>query len=320
MKELEYIEIIKNTLTNSSFIGNDCADLQDIGLFITQDSLVEGVHFTLATTTPYQLGQKAVAVNISDLATTLCIPEYISVGLSVPNTISNEFIKEFYKGIDCACQKYHVIVTGGDITAADKVYISITALGRRRHSINTGRNFAKEGDFIISTGFYGTSAAGLYALQNGINVSESVLSAHLTPEAKIEEAHIIGNHMEENLAVMDTSDGLADALYKIAKASNVSIDVNFDDIPILPEVKELAQKSSVDIKDWALWGGEDFEILFSVPYHIFSIMDITKFKYIGNVIAAENNIPIVTVNEDNGQKTIIDENLFRDKSYNHFGG
>lgn len=320
MKELEYIDIIKNTLTNSSFIGNDCADLQDIGLFITQDSLVEGVHFTLDTTTPYQLGQKAVAVNISDLATTLCIPEYISIGLSVPNTISDEFIKEFYQGIDFACQKYNISVTGGDITASDKIYISITALGRRRHSINTGRNFAKEGDFILSTGFYGTSAAGLYALQNGIQVSDTILSAHLTPKAKIDESHIMGNHVEENFAVMDTSDGLADALYKIAKASGVSINVEFRDIPILDEVKELAQKNNIDIKDWALWGGEDFELLFSVPYHIFSIMDITKFKYIGNVVAAENNTPIVTVNDNDGTKLIIDEELFKKKSYNHFGG
>lgn len=320
MKEIEFINIIKNTLTNSSFIGNDCADLKDIGLFITQDSLVEDVHFTMSTTTPFQLGQKAVAVNISDLAATLCNPEYISVGLSLPNSVSDEFVREFYQGIDFACKKYNVTVTGGDITSSDKVYISITAIGRRRYSIDTGRNFAKDGDFILSTGFYGTSAAGLYALTKGIKVSETILSAHLTPEAKIEEAHIMGNHVENNIAVMDTSDGLADALFKIAKASKVSINVNFNDIPILPEVKELAKKTKQNLDNWVLWGGEDFELIFSVPYYIFSIMDMTKFKYIGSVSAAENDTPAVTVIQEDGQKLIIDDKLFQQRAYNHFGG
>lgn len=318
MKELEFIDIIKNTLTDNSFIGNDCADLKDIGLFITQDSLVEDVHFTLATTTPFELGQKAVAVNISDLASTLCNPEYISVGFSVPDTISNDFVREFYRGIDEACKKYNVRVTGGDITSSDKVYISITAIGRRRHSIDTGRNFAKDGDFILSTGFYGSSAAGLFALQNGLKVSQEILSAHLTPVAKIEEAHIMGNHVEENLCTMDSSDGLADALYKISKASNVSIDVNFDDIPVLDEVKTLAKENNINLEDWVLWGGEDFELIFSVPYYIFSIMDMTKFKYIGTVKSA-NGTPTVTVHKKD-EDIIIDDEMFQRKSYNHFGG
>ena len=252
MKEQKLIEIIKETLTDGSFIGNDCADLKDIGLFVTQDSLVEDVHFSLKTITPYQLGQKAVAVNISDLAATLCNPEYISVGLSIPDRISEDFVKELYRGIDFACQQYNVKVTGGDITSADKVYISITAIGRRRHSIDTGRNFAKEGDFILSTGFYGSSAAGLYALQNGKNISENIISAHLTPRARLDEAHIMGNHVEENIAVTDTSDGLADSLYKIAKASNVSINVNFSDIPIQDDVKKFANDNKINLEKLVL--------------------------------------------------------------------
>lgn len=319
MKEQKLIEIIKETLTDGSFIGNDCADLKDIGLFVTQDSLVEDVHFSLKTITPYQLGQKAVAVNISDLAATLCNPEYISVGLSIPDSISEDFVKELYRGIDFACQQYNVKVTGGDITSADKVYISITAIGRRRHSIDTGRNFAKEGDFILSTGFYGSSAAGLYALQNGKNISENIISAHLTPRARLDEAHIMGNHVEENIAVTDTSDGLADSLYKIAKASNVSINVNFSDIPIQDDVKKFANDNKINLEKLVLWGGEDYELIFSVPYYIFSIMDMTKFKYIGNVIKAEPE-PSVFIKDLDGTTTVINDELFNKNSYNHFGG
>ncbi len=319
MKENDFLKVIKETLTNNHFIGNDCADLRDIGLFITQDSLVEDVHFTLNTTSPYQLGQKAVAVNISDLATTICNPEYISIGLSLPDHISTDFVREFYRGVNDACLKYNAIVTGGDITSAEKVYISVAAIGRRRHDVNVSRSYAKAGDFIISTGNYGSSAAGLAALQNGWTVSDEILNAHLVPVARIEEAHEAGKFIENDLAVMDTSDGLTDALYKVAVASNVSIDVNFDDIPVLPEVKQLAKEKGVDIKDWVLWGGEDFELLFFVPYFLFATLSSKGFKYIGTVVENTDKTPKVTIKEKNNS-FVIDEKLFNEKVFNHFGG
>lgn len=319
MKENDFLNIIKDTLSDSSYIGNDCADLREVGMFITQDSLVEDVHFKLSTTTPFQLGQKAVAVNISDLATTLCNPAYISIGLSVPNSISTDFVKEFYRGVDVACQKYHVVVTGGDITASDKVYISVVAIGRRRHDVNISRSYAKVGDFIITTGNYGSSSAGFSALENGWSVSDEILNAHLTPVARIEEAHEAGKYIENDVAIMDTSDGLADALYKISKDSNVSIDVNFDDIPVLPEVKKLAEEKGVDLKDWVLWGGEDFELLLSVPYFLFATLSSKGFKYVGTVVENTEGTPKVTIKEKDGS-FVIDEKLFNEKTYNHFGG
>lgn len=319
MKENEFLNVIKETLSDSSYIGNDCADLKEIGLFITQDSLVEDVHFELKTTTPFQLGQKAVAVNISDLATTLCNPAYISIGLSVPDSISADFVKEFYRGVDVACQKYHAVVTGGDITSADKVYISVAAIGRRRHDVNISRSYAHVGDFIITTGNYGSSAAGLAALQNGWNVSDEILNSHLTPVARLEEAHEAGKYIENDLAIMDTSDGLADALYKVSKSSNVSINVNFEDIPVSSEVKKLAEEKGVDIKDWVLWGGEDFELLLFVPYFLFATLSSKGFKYVGSVVENTDGEPKVTIN-DNGSSFVIDEKLFNEKTYNHFGG
>ena len=320
MKELELIKVIKETLTDNYYIGNDCADLKEVGMFITQDTLVEDIHFSLKTTTPYMLGQKAVAVNISDLATTLCNPVYISIGLSIPNSISVDFVREFYKGVDFACKKYNVVVTGGDITSSEKIFISIAAVGRRRHSVDVSRNFAQAGDFIISTGHFGSSAAGLYALNNSLKVSDEIINAHLIPEARLYEAHLAGQTIERNLAIMDTSDGLADALYKVAKASDVSINVNFDDIPVLPEVRQLAIDNKVDIKDWVLWGGEDFELLLFVNYFEYAILSSKGFKYIGSVSDnTEIHKPIVKIIEKDNS-IIIDENLFNKKTYNHFGG
>ena len=139
------------------------------------------------------------------------------------------------------------------------------------------------------------------------------------PEARMYEAFDAGYHIEENVAVMDTSDGLADALFKIANASNVKIRVNFDEIPVLPEVKELAKNNNVDLKDWVLWGGEDFEILLCVPYYHFAILSSKGFKYIGYVEENTDNNPCVILQE-NDTKTIIDRAMFDLKAYKHFGG
>ncbi|MCR5261545.1 MAG: thiamine-phosphate kinase [Candidatus Gastranaerophilales bacterium] len=318
MEELKFLEIIKSTLSDSHYIGDDCANLKEVGMFMTQDSLVEGVHFDLSTTTPYQLGVKTVAVNISDLAAAIATPVYISIGLSMPRNISEDFVREFYRGVDFACKKYNVVVTGGDITGADKVYISAAALGKRRHGIDTSRSFAAAGNFVISTGNYGTSAAGLFALKNNLKVSDEIINAHLMPEARLYEAFDVGYHVENNIAVTDTSDGLADALFKIAEASKVKIKVNFDELPVLPEVKELAKNNNVDLKDWVLWGGEDFELLCCVPYYYFAILSSKGFKYVGYVEESTDK-PCVVVN-DGEKETVIDKNLFDTKGYKHFGG
>lgn len=318
MKETKFIEIIKETLDDSRYIGDDCADIKESNLFVTQDTLVEDVHFKMCWTTPFKLGKKAVAVNISDLAVTICNPAYISIGLSLPQDTSADFVREFYRGVNEACREYNVVVTGGDITAADKIFVSITAIGTRRHDINVSRKFAKPGYFILSTGNYGASAAGLFALQKAIPASDEVINAHLLPKAKLEEAHYMGQFVEENIAVTDTSDGLADALYKISKDSKVSIKVNFDDIPVLDEVKKLAKDNNVPLEDWVLWGGEDYELIFCVSYYYFSILETDKIKYIG-YIEDYSDTPSVEITKD-GEKYIIDENVFSDKSFKHFGG
>lgn len=319
MKETDFIKTIKETLSDSHFIGNDSADIRDCGMFITQDNLVEGVHFDLNTTSPYQLGKKAIAVNISDLATAICTPAYVSIGLSLPKDTHNDFVRAFYKGVDEACKEYGVTVTGGDITGADKVYISVTALGKRRHAIDTSRSFAKPGNFIISTGNLGTSAAGLFALKNNLKVSEEVINAHLTPQARLQEAFEAGYHLEENVAVMDTSDGLGNVLYSVAEASDVKIKVNFDELPVSEEVKTLAKDNNIDLKDWVLWGGEEYELIMFVPYYYYAILSSKGFKYVGYVESSAEGNPCVDVYEQNGKFT-IDKEYLNSKSYNHFGG
>ena len=105
MNELRFLEIINKTLDSSSFLGNDCAYLDDFDIFVTQDTLVEDVHFSLYTINPYLLGRKSVSVNLSDLAAALSIPKYILVSLSLPKNTKDYFVSELYRGINDVCQE-----------------------------------------------------------------------------------------------------------------------------------------------------------------------------------------------------------------------
>jgi len=183
MKELEFIEIIKNTIADSSFIGDDTAFLQ--GLAITQDTLVEDVHFRVNKITPYELGQKAVAINLSDLAAAGAKPEYILISLSLPPKTTEDFIKDFYSAIDDVCSPQNIKIVGGDITGGEKISITITALGKAKKHIK--RSFAKIGDIIFVTGEHGNSRAGLEILEKNLSPNENFLRAHKTPTPRIEE-------------------------------------------------------------------------------------------------------------------------------------
>ena len=120
MKEDDFLKIIK-TLVGKKYIGDDCAYIKALGIVITQDSLVEDVHFSMKYMTPYQLGYKSGKVNISDIIASGGIPKYISVALSLPKTTTNEFVEEFYQGLINSIDKVEII--GGDITGSDKIMI-----------------------------------------------------------------------------------------------------------------------------------------------------------------------------------------------------
>ena len=166
MKELEFIEIIKNTLSKSSHIGDDCAYLDDLGIVITHDSLVEDIHFSREFSSPYQIGFKAIMVNLSDVYASGALPKYLTISLSLPKDIDNEFVKEFYRAVDDISKEFGVEVVGGDITGSDKIFISVCAIGTTKNRQIASRKNAKVGDYVITTGVHGSSRAGLWLLQN----------------------------------------------------------------------------------------------------------------------------------------------------------
>ena len=226
MKEEEFLSVIKNTVGNK-YIGDDCAYLKDLGLVISQDSLVEDVHFKLSYITPYQLGYKSAMVNISDICASGGKPLYMSVALSLPKNVTPEFIKEFYTGLKTACNGIDII--GGDITGADKIMISITIIGSTKNRNISSRANAQSGHVIVTSGPHGSSAGGLNLLTE--NKSNDILiNAHLCPKAQIDFSEKISTNIEENYAMMDSSDGLADSLLKIAQASDKTLLIDFSKV------------------------------------------------------------------------------------------
>lgn len=256
MKEKDFINIIKNTL-NSKYIGDDCAYLKDLGIVITQDSLVEDVHFSRKFATPYRLGYKSVMVNISDVCASGAVPKYLTVSLSLPENIEKDFIKDFYKGAKAACGSVEIV--GGDITGADKIYISITAIGSTQGRKISSRAHAKAGQKIIVSGNHGSSAAGLKQLFSG-ETTGKFIDAHLMPSAKIEFSKNIAENIKEDYAMMDTSDGLMDALSAIANTSGVLLSIDFDKIPYDNDLEIFD-----NWQDLIFFGGEDYELAATVP-------------------------------------------------------
>lgn len=258
MKEKEFITIIKNTL-NSPYIGDDCAYLKDLGIVVTQDSLVEDIHFSTKFISAFDLGFKAVMVNVSDVAASGAEPKYLTVSLSLPSDVKEDFVEEFYNGCEKACGN-DVQIVGGDITGSEKIYISICAIGKTLGRNISSRKNAKIGQKVIVSGIHGSSSAGLKLLFEGKNSPEKFIKSHINPVAQVEFGKNISTTVKEPYAMMDTSDGLMDGLSTIANESGVLLDIDFDKIPYDKDIEQFE-----NWQDLVLFGGEDYQILATVP-------------------------------------------------------
>ena len=276
MKELDFINIIK-TQTSSNYIGDDCAFLKEFNLVVTQDNFVEDVHFKREWMSAYQIGYKSATVNISDVLASGAEPKFLTVGLSMPASVDDNFVKEFYRGVKNAAPNVEVI--GGDITGADKIFVSITAFGDTRGRNISSRKYAKSGDVVVVSGECGSSSFGLDLLWGNLLGKEkkefqNLIKKHREPVLDWDFSKQVGKNIVENYAMMDTSDGLADAIFKIADLSNVTIELDYDKIP---------HNSCVQEEKYILFGGED--------YRLVAVFDKKFLKYLDkyNVIGRVNN-------------------------------
>lgn len=258
MKEKEFITIIKNAL-NSPYIGDDCAYLKDLGIVVTQDSLVEDIHFSTKFISAFDLGFKAVMVNVSDVVASGADPKYLTVSLSLPSNVKEDFVEEFYNGCKKACGN-DVQIVGGDITGSEKIYISICAIGKTLGRNISSRKNAKIGQKVIVSGIHGSSSAGLKLLLECKNSPEKFIKSHINPVAQVEFGKNISTTVKEPYAMMDTSDGLMDGLSTIANESGVLLDIDFDKIPYDKDIEQFE-----NWQDLVLFGGEDYQILATVP-------------------------------------------------------
>ena len=317
MRELDFLSIIQSKLSDSSFLGDDCAFLEDLGLYITQDTLVEDVHFSMYTTTPYLLGRKAIAVNLSDLAASLSVPKYVTISLSMPSKIKSDFVEEFYSGVNDIANEYNVKVIGGDLTSSEKIVVSVCAIGKKEHQFNISRKFAKNGDVVLVTGYHGLSSAGLYAMSDFLFCDEKLKNAHLNPIPRVNEAIELSSSITRDVAVMDSSDGLIDTLYKISLASKHSLEIDIEKVPVLSELKEFCNQNNLDYKNFIKWGGEDFELVICLPEAVYQNIDKSKFICIGKVLNKDSS-PVLII-KDGTKSEKITQAVFEEMSYKHFG-
>lgn len=317
MKELEFLKIIKETLNNSSYIGDDCAYLDDLDIFVTHDTLVEDEHFSLYTTTPFLLGRKAIAVSLSDLAAAMAVPKFVTVSISLPEDKDEDFVRELYRGINEICSEFNVKVIGGDITGSEKTVVSVCAIGKKNSLFISSRSNANRGDIIVATGHFGSGACGYYSLKNFLMLDEKVLLAHTDPIPRVNEGIMLSRIIDRDIAMIDSSDGLADSLWRIAKESNHSILLDYDSVPIEDEVKKFAQYNNAKLSDLVLWGGEDYELIACVNKETFEILDKSIFKPIGKVLNKDFNPCVLVKSKDFELK--INDKTYCENAYDHFG-
>jgi len=252
-------------------IGDDAAAWRARGAvqLATTDSLVQGTHFDFNIATWEELGWKAIAVNLSDIAAMGGIPEYALISLALPGDLDTDDVSSLYRGMGQIASRFGVAIAGGNIAAADKTVINVTVLGSLESSSMLTRSAAVPGDQIAVTGYLGSSAAGLRILKQGLKVDAEAArllrEAHLRPMPRIDEGQILLHRAVK--AAIDVSDGLVADLTHICQASKVGARINQNSLPIHPALKKYFKSDYLQL---ALSGGEDYELLFTAGNLIMS--------------------------------------------------
>lgn len=295
------------TLTNKSTlkgVGDDAAvlDYTDKQVLVTTDLLLEGVHFDLTYVPLKHLGYKSAVVNFSDIYAMNGQPKQITVSLGISKRFSIEDLEELYSGIRLACDVYGVDLVGGDTSASlTGLSISITCIGEGESGKVVYRNGAKETDLICVSGDLGAAYMGLQLLEREKKVfqgekdftpdfsgKEYLLERQLKPEARKDIIESLRSNGVLPTAMMDISDGLSSELLHIAKQSHVGCRIYEERIPIDYQTAVMAEQFNMNLVTAALNGGEDYELLFTVPLTEHDKIDAMQgVKVIGYITKAE---------------------------------
>jgi thiamine-monophosphate kinase len=259
-------------------IGDDAAAWRPTAsstLLATTDLLLEGVHFDLSYTDYYSLGWKSAAVNLSDIAAMGGTPRFCLTALGIPATVSAGQVLEFYRGFNDLLRRYGTALIGGDTCAsANGLVVSVTAFGEANGRSIVRRTGARPGDRIFVTGTLGDAAAGLELLQMGIREpgrkkkapgpEAHLLERHLRPEPRIKEALVLAGSGCAS-SMIDVSDGLSSDLLHLCEQSAVGAEIREEAVPRSPALAAVEHELHQRWPAYALSGGEDYELLFTVP-------------------------------------------------------
>jgi thiamine-monophosphate kinase len=262
-------------------IGDDAAIIDPLGkqMVVSTDMLVEGVHFDLSYMPLKHLGYKSVMVNLSDIYAMMAIPTHITISIAVSNRFSVEALEELYEGIYAACAKHHVDVIGGDTTSSPKgLVISITAIGEVAEGKQVQRNGAQVNDLVCVSGDAGAAYTGLLLLnrekqvyqadpnmQPELDGHEYIIGRLLKPEARKDIIELLQQRSIQPTAMIDVSDGLSSEVMHICKQSQVGCMLFEDKLPIADSTRDAAKMFNLVDTTCALNGGDDYELLFTIP-------------------------------------------------------
>ncbi len=284
MKEEDFVKYLKDNFSYSGNfgIGDDCSvrKIGDIYQFISNDVLVEDVHFTKKHFNFEEIALRSLAVNISDIAAMGGVAKEIYLGLAWPKEYKEKELRQFYQGIKKGCEKWNIELAGGDYTSADKIFISVTVLGEGDKVVL--REGATEGNNIFLTSSLGQSSLGLFCLNNNFfEEGKDFIQAHKLPNPQTENASFL---KDKASAMLDISDGFIKDLSRLCTASSCAVFIDVDKIPIDKSLIEFCNNKKLDVYEFVLGGGEDFALLFSAPDDYTQILLNKGYYKIGKVI------------------------------------
>lgn len=306
-------DVKRTQQTTKKGIGDDAAVIDNNGkqTLVTTDMLLEGIHFNLIYSPLKHLGYKAAVVNFSDIYAMNGIPQQITVSLGISKRFSVEDLENFYSGVKLACEVYGVDLVGGDTTSSLTGFtISVTCIGIADAEKIVYRSGAKETDLIYVSGDLGASYMGLQLLERERTVfdgkndtdfqpdfggKEYILERQLKPEARKDIVEALAANNIVPTSMIDISDGISSDLLHICKESNVGCHLFEERLPIDYQTALMAETFNMNVTTVALNGGEDYELLFTVPLTLHDKMsNIPGIHLVGHITKPENGCYMIT--------------------------
>ncbi len=315
--EFGIVDLFRNKaggLPSGLGIGDDCAVLDQGGpqrLLVTTDMLVEGVHFLRDAITPWRLGWKSMAVNVSDVAAMAGRPVAAFLSLGLPRDYPRQDLEAFRDGLLACCREYDLVLAGGDtVSNPGGLIINVAVVGQSPADNIRYRSGARPGQLVCTAGPLGASAAGLDYLLSTDKEQEEIrrvlepglleeaLAAHLEPRPQVSLGSMLGSHPAVG-ALIDLSDGLVAALGHVAQESGVRIALDSNLLPLAKSARAMGSAMGKDARSWALFGGEEYCLLFTVEPHALPALSIEVKERLGLSITTlgrvESGLPQVLV-------------------------